>query len=96
MFGGRKDKDAKPPPKPGSVEGNFVVDQFDWITDIKQRHLLDPRALVDEMLMRNSIVWGGTPEMLQDLLNTRESQGYELVNTIPRMAGSVILIWKKS
>jgi hypothetical protein len=96
MRSSQKNKDAEPPPKPGSVEGGFVVDQFNWITDVKQRHFLDPRVLVDEMLMKNPIVWGGTPEMLQDLLNTRESQGYELVSTVPRMAGSVILIWKKS
>ncbi len=45
-----------------------MVDQFDWITDVKQSSMIDPRVILDEVFLRRNIVWGGTPEMLQDLL----------------------------
>jgi hypothetical protein len=66
----------------GTVEGPFIVDEFKWTEGIGVSVLV------------GHIKFTGTPEGLQDLLNTRQSEGYELVSTFPRMAGSVVLIWK--
>jgi hypothetical protein len=76
-------KDKEQPQEPGTIEGPFVVDEFKWIEKLGASILV------------GNIKFTGTPEGLQDLLNVRQSQGYELVSTFPRMAGSVVLIWKR-